>query len=96
MKFSRRHFLETAGMATAVTLARPGGLFAQEQSAGAGKQPEAIAKLKSRKAEAKPITTAEREQRIERARQLMTENKIDAIMVMGARHWFISPIFTGG
>jgi Xaa-Pro dipeptidase len=62
------------------------------------KQPEAIAKLKSRKSEAQPITTAEREQRIERARQLMTENKIDAIMVMGGTslvyftniHWWMS------
>ena len=62
------------------------------------KQPEAIAKLKSRKNEAKPITTAEREQRMERARQLMAENKIDAIMVMGGTslvyftniHWWMS------
>src|SRR5215469_15935278 len=96
MKFSRRHFLETAGLATAVTLAQPGSLFAQELKSG--KLPEPIAKLKSRKAEAKPITTAEREQRIEKARQLMAANKIDAIMVMGGTslvyftniHWFMS------
>ncbi|HEY7404146.1 MAG TPA: Xaa-Pro peptidase family protein [Candidatus Angelobacter sp.] len=96
MKFTRRHFLETAGIASAVTLARPGSAFAQGESAG--KQPEPIARLKSRKDEAKPITTAEREQRIERARQLMTENKIDAIMVMGGTslvyfsniHWWMS------
>jgi Xaa-Pro dipeptidase len=81
MKFSRRHFLETAGLATAVTLAQPTSLFAQDKATG--KQPEAIARLKSRKDEAKPITVAEREQRVERARQLMTENKIDAVMVMG-------------
>jgi Xaa-Pro dipeptidase len=81
MKFSRRHFLETAGLATAVTLAQPSSLFAQDHATG--KQPEAIARLKSRKDEAKPITVSEREQRVERARQLMTENKIDAVMVMG-------------
>ncbi len=96
MKFSRRDFLQTAGMAT-VGLAQPGMAFAAEAE-GKTKQPEAIAKLKSRKAEAKPITTVEREQRIERARQLMAENKIDAIMVMGGTslvyfsniHWWMS------
>lgn len=96
MNFTRRHFLETAGIATAVTLARPGSAFAQSE--GPGKLPEPIANLKSRKAEAQPITTAEREQRMERARQLMTQNKIDAIMVMGGTslvyfsniHWWMS------
>jgi Xaa-Pro dipeptidase len=96
MKLSRRHFLETAGIATAVTLARPGKAFAQAE--GTGKLPEPIARLKSRRDEAKPITTAEREQRLERARQLMAESKIDAIMVMGGTslvyfsniHWWMS------
>ena len=96
MNFTRRHFLETAGIATAVTLARPGSVFAQGE--GAGKLPEPIASLKSRRAEAQPITTAEREQRMERARQLMVQNKIDAIMVMGGTslvyfsniHWWMS------
>jgi Xaa-Pro aminopeptidase len=94
MKFSRRSFLQTAGMAT-VAMAQPA--FGADNDSKS-KQPEAIAKLKSRKAEAQPITTAEREQRIERARQLMTENKIDAIMVMGGTslvyftniHWWMS------
>jgi Xaa-Pro dipeptidase len=96
MKLSRRHFLETAGIATAATLARPGNAFAQAE--GTSKLPEPIARLKSRRDEAKPITTAEREQRIERARQLMAENKIDAVMVMGGTslvyfsniHWWMS------
>ncbi|HKV93503.1 MAG TPA: Xaa-Pro peptidase family protein [Candidatus Angelobacter sp.] len=96
MNFTRRHFLETAGIATAVTLARPGSAFAQGEVPG--KLPEPIATLKSRKAEAQPITTAEREQRMERARQLMAQNKIDAIMVMGGTslvyfsniHWWMS------
>jgi Xaa-Pro dipeptidase len=96
MNFSRRHFLETAGIATAVTLARPGNVFAQAESTS--KLPEPIARLKSRRDEAKPITIAEREQRIERARQLMAENKVDAVMVMGGTslvyfsniHWWMS------
>jgi Xaa-Pro dipeptidase len=98
MKFSRRRFLETAGITAVVSLTKPASLLAQDESAGTGKQPAAIARLKSRKAEAKPITTAEREQRIERARQLMVENKMDAVMVMGGTslvyfaniHWWMS------
>ena len=96
MKFSRRDFLQTAAVAT-VGLAKPGMAFAAQEE-GKTKQPEAIARLKSRKAEAKPITTAEREQRIEKARQLMAENKIDAIMITGGTslvyftniHWWMS------
>jgi Xaa-Pro dipeptidase len=97
MTFSRRSFLQNAGFATTVALAHPGMTFAAD-SESKTKQPEAIAKLKSRKAEAQPITTAEREQRMERARQLMSDNKIDAIMVMGGTslvyftniHWWMS------
>src|SRR6476646_142248 len=97
MKFSRRDFLQTAGLATTVALAQPGMAFAADGDSK-DKQPKAIAKLKSRKAEAQPITTAEREQRIERARQLMADNKIDAIMVTGGTslvyftniHWWMS------
>ena len=97
MKFSRRHFLETAGIATTAALVQPASAFAT-QGEGSVKLPEAIARLKSRKAEAQPITTAEREQRIERARQLMAENKIDALMITGGTslvyftniHWWMS------
>src|SRR5258707_10197359 len=97
MNFSRRRFLETAGIAATVALAQPGhALAAQDEPAG--KLPEPIARLKSRKAEAKPITTAEREQRMERARQLMVQNKADAIMITGGTslvyftniHWWMS------
>jgi Xaa-Pro aminopeptidase len=96
MKFSRRDFLQTTGIAT-IGLAQPGMAFAA-QGEGNSKQPEAIARLKSRKAEAQPITTPEREQRMERARQLMAENKLDAIMVAGGTslvyftniHWWMS------
>ena len=97
MKFSRRSFLQTAGIATTVALAQPGSAFALAAD-DKTRQPEAIAKLKSRKAEAKPISTAEREERIERARQLMAANKLDAIMITGGTslvyftniHWWMS------
>ncbi|HET9283947.1 MAG TPA: Xaa-Pro peptidase family protein [Candidatus Angelobacter sp.] len=96
MTFSRRSFLQNAGIAATAAIVQPGSLFGQDEPAG--KLPEPIAKLKSRKAEAKPINTAEREQRIEKARQLMAADKIDAIMVMGGTslvyfsniHWWMS------
>ncbi|HEY6309165.1 MAG TPA: aminopeptidase P family N-terminal domain-containing protein, partial [Candidatus Angelobacter sp.] len=97
MKSSRRTFLQTAGIAAAVTVARPGRVLA-EQAETAPKVLEPIAKLKSRKAEAKPITVEERRRRMERARQFMADNKLDAIMVMGGTslvyftgiRWFMS------
>src|SRR6478736_3408457 len=97
MPFSRRSFLQNVGVATTVALAQPSSAFAFNADDKA-RQPEAIAKLKSRKAEAKPITTAEREERIERARQLMAANKLDAIMITGGTslvyftniHWWMS------
>ncbi len=45
--------------------------------------PGPIAALKSRRDEAKPITVAERRDRLERARQLMQQNKIDAVCMAG-------------
>jgi Xaa-Pro dipeptidase len=42
-----------------------------------------LAQLKSRKAEAKPITPAERKVRIARAQQLMAEHKINSICLAG-------------
>ena len=44
--------------------------------------PSPIAQLKSLKNETTPITTEERSQRQERARELMTENRLDAIVLM--------------
>jgi Xaa-Pro dipeptidase len=97
MKSSRRIFLQTAGIAASVALAKPGIVLA-EQPETAPKMPEPIARLKSRKTEAKAITADERRQRLERARQLMADNKLDAIMVMGGTslvyftgiRWFMS------
>src|SRR5674476_342168 len=45
--------------------------------------PKPIAALKSRVSEAKPITPAERKQRIERAQQLMEAQKVAAICIAG-------------
>src|SRR3954452_3838002 len=45
--------------------------------------PPALVALKSRRAEARPITLAERKDRLERARQLMVQSHIDAVCMMG-------------
>src|ERR1035438_2744489 len=66
---TRRSFLLSAGLAPAALTAAPAG--------------SPIAQLKNRRAEAQPIATAERRARIERAQQLMAENKIDAICLAG-------------
>src|ERR1700691_788485 len=66
---TRRSFLLSAGLAPAALSAAPAG--------------SAIGQLKNRRAEAQPISTAERRARIERAQQLMAENKIAAICLAG-------------
>lgn len=79
---SRRRFLEiggaTAGVAAASrSLVSPAGAKATDSSL-----PPAIAKLKSRHSEGAPITLEERSQRQDRARKLMAEHSLDAIVVM--------------
>jgi len=66
---SRRRFLQSAAVLSGLPLAEP--------------LPPPIAALKSMRGPVHPITTSEREQRLERARQLMRENKIDALFLAG-------------
>ena len=75
---SRRRFLQAGMLATGVTLVKPGKASAEESSA----TPPSIAGLKSMKDQAKPITREEREQRQQRARELMKANGLDAILMM--------------
>src|SRR5258708_4672609 len=97
MRFTRRDFIRSAGIATTVALA-PGSALVAQDEALPRTLPAPIAKLKSRRAEAVPITVAERQQRFDKARQLMAENKIDAVMLTGGTsliyftniRWFMS------
>ena len=82
MRFSRRHFLQNAGIAATASLISPTIAEAQN-TAPPQTLPEPVAKLKSRKQEARPITAKERQERLDRARQLMETNKIDAILLSG-------------
>ena len=67
-------------MASAASLAHSN--FAAAQELHDPPLPPELAKLKSRKAEAQPITREEREQRQDRARSLMAENSLDAVVLM--------------
>ncbi len=80
---SRRRFLEVGGV-TAGVVAASRSLAAATATEGPDDSslPPSIAQLKSRKSEATPITRDERRARQERARQLMTENALDAIVLM--------------
>src|SRR2546422_921928 len=80
---SRRRFLEVGGVAAGAAMAShsPVATAAQEKS-GESSLPPSLARLKSRKSEAKPITRDERHERQQRARQLMSENALDAIVLM--------------
>lgn len=76
---SRRRFLQSSAVVAAGTGVLPLALAAKDAKASL---PASIAALKSLREQAKPITTAERLQRIERARQLMAQNALDAILLM--------------
>ncbi len=76
---SRRSFLLSA-----TSLAAAGVLRAQRPSsppASAAPLPPAIAALSNRRPEAVPITLAEREHRLDRARQLLSTHSIDALVI---------------
>jgi Xaa-Pro dipeptidase len=76
---SRRKFLEAGSISAGLALASPAAVG---KAAGDSSLPPSIAALKSRRSEATPITRDERRQRQERARELMKENALDAIVLM--------------
>jgi Xaa-Pro dipeptidase len=74
---NRRRFLLTSAATAAAAQAFP--LMAQ--SPQIDKLPPAIAALTSRRDEATPITLAEREQRVDRARTLLHQSHVDALVI---------------
>ena len=80
---SRRRFFEVGGAAAGAAVAHP--LLASRATGKSDDSslPQSLARLKSRKSEAVPITREERHERQERARRLMSENALDAIVLMG-------------
>jgi Xaa-Pro dipeptidase len=80
---SRRWFLEVGGVAAgAAMVARPVFATAKAANLDDSSLPPSLAGLKSRKNEGTPITQQERHERQERARKLMSENALDAIVLM--------------
>ena len=94
MRIDRRVFLGTSAAAAVGTAACNQADTAQAQApaAAAGGQPPSIAALKPMTGDVKPITADERAARIEKARKLMVDNKIDAIYLEGGSSMFY---FTG-
>ncbi len=102
MKSSRRQFLGvSAGAAAAGVLSA--ATPSQAGQAAPAKLPPSIAALKSRKNEATPISAEEMGARVERARQLMAQNGLQAIAVTNGSsltyysgvHWWVSERFFG-
>jgi Xaa-Pro dipeptidase len=78
---SRRAFLWLTGAAASIPFVR---VSAQGGTAApSGPLPASIAALSSMRDRAKPITAEERQARLEKARRLMAEQKIDAIILAG-------------
>jgi Xaa-Pro aminopeptidase len=78
---NRRAFFWLTGAAASVPFVR---LSAQRGAAApSGPLPPSIAALNSMRDRAKPITADERRARLEKARRLMAEQKIDAIVLAG-------------
>jgi len=79
---SRRKFLEVGGATAGITAASHARLGAAAAAVDDTSLPPSITQLQSRKSEASPITREERQVRQERARKLMTENGLDAVVLM--------------
>jgi Xaa-Pro dipeptidase len=78
---SRRRFLEVGGVTAGMAVASH-SLAAATTKSDEAALPTSLAQLKSRKSEAASITRDERAGRQERARRLMSENALDAIVLM--------------
>lgn len=98
--FTRRQFLSvTAAASAGATIASPSAVEAQAP----GPVAPSIAELTSMRELAMPITVAERQARVERARRLMAAQKIDALLLAGGTstvyftnvNWWLSERFFG-
>jgi Xaa-Pro dipeptidase len=78
--FSRRRFLQASSAAAGAGLAT--SVYGRAAEKDSPSLPAPIAALKSLKSEATPITAEERAARQQRARELMSANKLDAIILM--------------
>ena len=80
---SRRSFLGTSSLAVAATACGVTGGQTQRTATADGDLPKPIASLTSMSNQATPISIDERRARLDRARELMGRNKIDAVVLPG-------------
>ena len=80
---TRRNVLWLAGAALGAPIVRVSAQRGRGAGAASGPLPPSIAALTSMRDQARPFTAEERRARIERARALMSERKIDAIVLAG-------------
>src|SRR5215813_8764136 len=80
---NRRRFLSLTGVFASLPIVRLSAQRGRGSAAPAGPLPPSIEALTSMRSLAKPITADERRARLEKARRLMTEQKIDAIILAG-------------
>jgi Xaa-Pro dipeptidase len=81
--FSRRSFLGTSTLAVAATACGVTGGQSEQTATSDGDLPKPIASLTSMADQATPISTDERRARLDRARELMQRNRIDAVVLPG-------------
>ena len=80
---SRRRFVQASSLALTGTACGVAKGSEGESASTAESLPPSIAALTSMKDQATPISVDERKARLDRARRLMAENKIDALMLTG-------------
>ena len=80
---TRRHFMWLAGAGAGLSVVPVSAQRRGGDAAAAGPLPPSITALTSMRSLAKPISADERRARLEKARRLMTEQKIDAIILAG-------------
>src|SRR5437868_1555617 len=102
MALNRRELMKLGGVAAGAAVLPTLGT-AQEDAPPSRVTSRAINALTSMKDQAKPITKDERRARIERARELMKQNNMDAVVICGGTslvyftniHWWLSERFSG-
>src|SRR5580698_6402859 len=77
---NRRHFLQSGAM---LAVSAAGCSQTSVPAGDCQPLPAPIQALKNRTSEAKPITLAERQMRLDRARELVAEHKMSAILMAG-------------
>ena len=80
---TRREFLGASSAAIAGTILAPSASPASSAPFQGAPVPPSIQALTSQKSRARPITVEERQGRIERARALLTAEKLDALFLTG-------------